>query len=65
MVDSCHLYGSYNNEIEAFFKTLEKRTFKERVWNSQDEMVTMIITEAQEKIKLSLENEKINGRKGI
>ena len=33
-VDSFHIYGSYFREFEGFLKTVEKRKFEDRVWDS-------------------------------
>ena len=32
MIDSYHIYGKYFTEFEGFLKTIEDRTFEERVW---------------------------------
>jgi len=34
IADSFHIYGSYYQEFRNFLKTLKKRSFKERTWNS-------------------------------
>ena len=34
IADSYHIYGSYYQEFKNFLKTLKKRSFKERTWNS-------------------------------
>ena len=65
MVDSLHLYGSYNEEIKGFLKTLESRTFEQRTFRSDDEMIQEMFMEAKEKIQKSIEQEKETGRKGL
>jgi len=37
--DSWHIYGSYFDEFKGFLKTIEKRTFEERVWRSDEPFV--------------------------
>jgi thymidylate synthase len=33
--NSFHIYGSYFDELEGFLKTIENRSFKERVWSTE------------------------------
>ncbi len=56
MVDSFHIYGSYFEEMEAFLRTLEERSFEERTWSMAQ--VQPIIEEARERIAESLERER-------
>jgi thymidylate synthase len=63
IADSFHIYGSYFDEFEAFLKTLEMRTFEQRVFATAD--VQDIIDEARQQIAASLAGEKISGRKGL
>ena len=63
IADSFHIYGSYFDEFEAFLKTLETRTFDQRVFATED--VADIIEEARRQIAESLEAEKATGRKGL
>jgi len=63
IADSFHIYGSYFDEFEAFLKTLETRTFDQRVFSTED--VADIIQEARQQIAASLEAEKQSGRKGL
>ncbi|MDI6829317.1 MAG: thymidylate synthase [Armatimonadota bacterium] len=61
--DSFHIYGSYFSEFEGFLKTLQTRSFEQRVFYTDD--VRDIIEEAREQIARSLEDEIISGRKGL
>jgi len=61
--DSFHIYGSYFEEFNGFLKTLQMRTFEERVYATSD--VQDIINEAREQIAESLAEEKESGRKGL
>ncbi|MDO8585882.1 MAG: thymidylate synthase [Armatimonadota bacterium] len=63
IADSFHIYGSYFEEFEAFLKTLENRSFDQRVFSTED--VQDIIDEARQQIADSLEAEKVSGRKGL
>jgi thymidylate synthase len=63
VADSFHIYGSYFEEFKAFLDTLERRTFDERVFYTED--VQDIIDEAREQIKQSIESELTSGRKGL
>lgn len=63
IADSFHIYGSYFAEFESFLKTLETRTFDQRVFATED--VQDIIDEARQQIVKSLEAEKVSGRKGL
>ncbi|HAM38712.1 MAG: hypothetical protein A2474_02160 [Elusimicrobia bacterium RIFOXYC2_FULL_34_12] len=49
IADSFHIYGSYYKEFEGFMKTLEKRSFEERTWDS--EYAEPIFEEAREKLR--------------
>ncbi len=51
-VDSFHIYGSYFDEFEGFLKSLESRTFEQRVYTT--DMVQVLIDEAREKIAEAL-----------
>lgn len=55
VVDSFHIYGSYFEEFQGFLKTLEVRSFEQRVYTT--EMVQPLIDEAREKIAASLARE--------
>ncbi len=48
IVDSFHIYGSYFEDFEGFLKSLEARTFEQRVYTT--EMIQPLIDEAREKI---------------
>ena len=37
--NSYHIYGSYFEQFEGFLRTLNERTFDERVWDSTSELV--------------------------
>ena len=63
IADSFHIYGSYFGEFEAFLKSIETRTFDQRVFSTED--VADIIQEARQQIAASLEAEKESGRKGL
>ena len=49
IADSFHIYGSYYKEFESFVKTVQKRSFEERTWDS--EYAEPIFEEAREKLK--------------
>lgn len=34
--DSLHIYGSYFSEIRTFFKSLEDRSWEERIWTTEE-----------------------------
>lgn len=49
--DSWHIYGSYFDEFEkSFLTSLEKRTFEERVWRSDDEIVQSSFESARQRL---------------
>ncbi len=50
IADSFHIYGSYFDEFEGFLKTLEKRSFEERVWDSTSELVQSSFESARARI---------------
>ena len=52
IADSFHIYGSYYKEFESFVKTVQKRSFEERTWDS--EYAEPIFEEAREKLKAEL-----------
>jgi thymidylate synthase len=47
-VDSFHIYGSYFKEFEGFLKTVEKRKFEDRVWDSK--FAEPVFEEARKKV---------------
>ena len=51
MADSFHIYGSYFKEFEGFLKSLEKRSFEQRVWDSSDEYVQSAFASAREQLR--------------
>lgn len=61
--DSFHIYGSYFEEFRGFLESLEKRSFDQRVYRTEE--VQPILDEAREKIARSLEEESRTGRKGV
>jgi len=63
IADSFHIYGSYFEDFRGFLTTLEKRTFEQRTFRTED--VQVLIDEARAKIARSLEEEKRTGRKGL
>ncbi len=50
IVDSFHIYGSYFAEFEGFLKTLESRTFEERVWDSTEDFVQECFEEGKRRL---------------
>jgi thymidylate synthase len=48
-VDSFHIYGSYFREFEAFLKTVEKRKFEDRVWETR--FAEPFFEEARKKVR--------------
>jgi len=63
IADSFHIYGSYFEAFRGFLGTLEKRTFAERTFRTEE--VQFLIDEAREAIVRSLEEERRTGRKGV
>jgi len=63
VADSFHIYGSDAAEFEGFLGTLQKRSFEERTWTT--EQMAPIIAEARERIAQSLVDERLTGRKGL
>jgi thymidylate synthase len=63
IADSFHVYGSYFAEFEQFLETLQKRSFEQRTWRTED--IRELIEDAQEEIRRSLERERETGRKGL
>jgi thymidylate synthase len=63
IADSFHIYGSYFKEFEGFLASLEKRTFEERTYRTED--IMDVIADAREQIARSLEAETSSGRKGL
>ncbi|MEI6914609.1 MAG: hypothetical protein WCL39_05700, partial [Armatimonadota bacterium] len=63
IADSFHIYGSYFAEFEGFLNLLEKRTFSQRTFNTED--VQEMIDEARTEIANSLQAEATSGRKGL
>lgn len=56
IVDSYHIYGSYFEEMKAFLRTLEVRSWEERTWTMAQ--IEPLIEEARERIKQQLESER-------
>jgi|LSQX01.2.fsa_nt_gb thymidylate synthase len=52
VIDSFHIYGSYFEEFQGFLRSLEVRSFDQRVYTT--EMVQPLIDEAREKIAAAL-----------
>ncbi len=48
-VDSFHIYGSYFKEFEGFLKTVEKRKYEDRVWDSK--FAEPVFEEARKKVR--------------
>ncbi len=55
IADSFHIYGSYFEEFKGFLETLDRRTFEQRTFTS--EQIAPLIEEAREKIAASLAEE--------
>ena len=49
IADSYHIYGSYYQDFKGFLKTLEKRSFEERTW--QTSFAEPLFEEARKKLK--------------
>jgi thymidylate synthase len=47
-VDSFHIYGSYFKEFEGFLKTVEKRKYEDRVWETK--FAEPVFEEARKKV---------------
>ncbi|MFA4030138.1 MAG: hypothetical protein GDYSWBUE_001687 [Candidatus Fervidibacterota bacterium] len=63
IADSFHIYGAYFDEFQRFLESLQRRTFEQRTYRTEE--VLPILEEAREAIKRSLEEERISGRKGL
>jgi thymidylate synthase len=63
IADSFHIYGAYFQEFEGFLASLEKRSFAQRTFRTEE--VQPIIDEARARIASSLEEERRTGRKGL
>lgn len=63
IADSFHIYGSYFQEFEGFLASLQKRSFAQRTFRTED--VQPILDEARVRIARSLEEERRTGRKGL
>ncbi|NLJ35264.1 MAG: hypothetical protein GX358_03345 [candidate division WS1 bacterium] len=55
VVDSFHIYGSYFEDFQGFLRSLEMRSFDQRVYTT--EMVQPLIDEAREQIAVTLAQE--------
>ena len=51
IADSFHIYGSYFKDFQGFLTSLEKRSFAERVWSSEAEMVQGAFDNAKAQIE--------------
>ncbi|MEW6356794.1 MAG: thymidylate synthase [Planctomycetota bacterium] len=65
IVDSFHIYGSYFNDFKGFLETLEKRSFKDRVWDSTSDLVQSSFDYARERIRQEKEKEAEENRRGL
>lgn len=65
VANSYHIYGSYLLELEGFIANLNKRTFEERTYRTDDPLIIELFEEARATIKNSIIEEKATGRKGI
>lgn len=61
MVDSMHLYGSYEKEIQLFLETLETRTWEERTVSSLDENIQFAFEYGRETLLKEKKKELDNG----
>lgn len=61
MVDSYHLYGSYEKDIEDFLQTLKDRSWEERVISSLDENVQYSFEYGRERLLKEKKKEFKNG----
>jgi len=52
IADSFHIYGSYFDDFKGFLETLERRTFEQRTYTT--DQIAPLIEEAREKIAASL-----------
>ena len=59
IADSFHIYGSYFEEFRGFLQTLEKRTFEQRTYTT--EQVADILDEVRREIEEELRREKPGG----
>lgn len=57
VVDSFHIYGSYFGEFEGFLKSVETRSFQDRVWDS----TSPFVQEAFASARAQIESEKAEG----
>jgi len=63
IADSFHIYGSDHADFKRFLASLEKRTWEQRTWRTEE--VAVMIEEAEGEIQRSIEEEKRTGRKGL
>ena len=64
VADSYHVYGRVQADMaSSLIASIDKRTFEQRTFRT--DAVADIIEEAREKIRRSLEDEKVTGRKGL
>lgn len=54
ITDSFHIYGSYYEELKGFMEVIEKRDFKDRVWDSS--FAEPFFDEARKKLELEKQN---------
>jgi len=59
IVDSFHIYGSYFGEFEGFLASCKKRSFEDRTWRSDGELVQAAFESARKQIEQ--EGEKAGG----
>ena len=55
VVDSFHIYGSYFADFQGFLQTLERRTFEERTYRTED--VQILIDEARANVLAALQRD--------
>ena len=61
--DSFHIYGSYFDEfVDSFLNLVNKRSFEDRTWRSDDPMVQMMFEEARPMIKQKVAQQDANRR---
>jgi thymidylate synthase len=63
IADSFHIYGQDFAEFEGFLRSVEKRAWEDRTWTT--DQVAVMIEEAEEMIRRSVEQERLTGRKGL
>ena len=61
LADSFHIYGSYFDQFKGFLKSIEARSFGDRVWDSTSEIVQAAFESAQAQIRAERQDDAGSG----